>query len=660
MSFRTFFYLVVIPSLAHGQLEECLSKLGSLPYFITLNTTRPLGLELSSGSGTTNINDCQIYLNDHPVEQTNPVLWNVRGVFDPSQILPNGHGYVTVRSKATGTSSRQSMVVATVPGVKSFSWSRQESQIYAILIQGSEPAVLARMDPVTKRVGARSVQLNFPSVVALNEAGSVAWVITDEGGSVTPISLPALTSLPSIPMPAGTVARRLWAHPTESQCFVADVTGSISVYCSAKALPRSLAAVDVFEDLLFEKSGEYWTYSQRLRRLFRVRLDSTGLVTEGEGTPIPTSSTFRHRLFSGFGRIYCSDYFVKKSDMSVTAVPFPTTILGVDEAAGIVYAGAAYRGVFIIAPEVTALYATRDPDVRDINNLRNGDRRFPFVFLPAAELDTFLPLGDGRYSYLGSRDRPNDLYTFQLMGLDRKLLVSQEGVVNAASFESGAVSPGMIISIYGTGIGPAQPFTVPPPFSRWENATSWSESSVMFGLVPASILFASDGQMNMVVPDFVRSSGFVEMKVFFGTFASAPIRLTVVRKRPAFFTSTAIGGAAVAVFPNGEIAGNGRRARAGDIISLFGTGFGGPSEFGLADGDVVRTPMEMPRSSIQISICGKPADIFYAGLAPGFRFGLFQFNVRVPLCEPTLNGRASLTVGAEGFSGPANVFLPFE
>ena len=161
MPFRTFFCLVVIPSLAHGQVEECLSKLGSLPYFVTLNTTRPLGLDLASGSGTTNINDCQIYLNDRPVEQTNPVLWSVRGVFDPSEILPNGHGYVTVRSKATGTSSRQSMVVVTVPDVRSFAWSRQEGQIYAVLAQGSQPPVLARIDPTTKHVVARSVALNL-------------------------------------------------------------------------------------------------------------------------------------------------------------------------------------------------------------------------------------------------------------------------------------------------------------------------------------------------------------------------------------------------------------------------------------------------------------------------------------------------------------------
>jgi uncharacterized protein (TIGR03437 family) len=625
-----------------------------------LNATGPLVLNLSSGSGTLSIDDCQVFLRDQLVETTRVNQSSIQATFDPTQILPNGHGYITVRSKTTGTRGEQSMLVATVPSVRSFTWSRQERQIYAILTKLFEPHGLVRMDPLNKRIIARSAPLNHPSLVMLNEPGNLAWVVTEEGASVTPISLPSLATLPSIAMPAGTAVRRLWAHPTESQCFVADITGRITVYCSGKALDKSLVAVDEIEDVLFEKSGESWAYSRRLQRLFRLRLGSDGLSTDGEGIPIPVSSRFRARIFGGFGRLYCSDHIVNKGNMSVRAIPFSTAILGVDEATGIIYAGATHRGRFGIATDVTTLYATRDPDVREVNDLSNGDRKHPFIFLPAAELNSFLPMGDGRYGYLGSGDRSDELYAFQLMGLDRALIAGQEGVVNAASFEGGAVSPGMIVSIYGTGIGPSEAVTVPPPYLRSANTTIWNESSVMFGQVPAPILFASNGQINVVVPDFVSSSGFVDMRVFFGTFASAPIRLSVARKRPAFFTSTSIGGAAVGVFPNGEIAGNGRRAKAGDIISLFGTGFGGPSDFRMLDGDVVKIPMEMPRNSIQISICGKPAEISYAGLAPGFMFGLFQFNVKVPLCEPITSGRATLTVSADGISGPANVFLPVE
>jgi adhesin/invasin len=68
---------------------------------------------------------------------------------------------------------------------------------------------------------------------------------------------------------------------------------------------------------------------------------------------------------------------------------------------------------------------------------------------------------------------------------------------------------------------------------------------------------------------------------------------------------------------------------AGATILLYTTG-GGPISPTLPDGTAApSSPLSLLTGNVQVSIGGKPAQVSYAGVAPGFA-GLSQINVIVP------------------------------
>ncbi|HTW67476.1 MAG TPA: choice-of-anchor V domain-containing protein [Bryobacteraceae bacterium] len=95
-------------------------------------------------------------------------------------------------------------------------------------------------------------------------------------------------------------------------------------------------------------------------------------------------------------------------------------------------------------------------------------------------------------------------------------------------------------------------------------------------------------------------------------------------------------------------------AKPGDIVSLFGTGFGDtnpPYTAGqLATGQAPITPAQ----PITVQIGGvtlASSDVMYAGLSPGSISGLYQFNVRIP--ATTANGDIPVTITIGGVSTPS-------
>jgi uncharacterized protein (TIGR03437 family) len=88
-------------------------------------------------------------------------------------------------------------------------------------------------------------------------------------------------------------------------------------------------------------------------------------------------------------------------------------------------------------------------------------------------------------------------------------------------------------------------------------------------------------------------------------------------------------------------------ARPGDIVSLFGTGFGdtNPSAAAgqIASGQATVTePLTVKIGDVTLA----NADVLYAGLSPGSISGLYQINVRIPATTPNGDIPVSITVGS--------------
>ncbi len=99
-----------------------------------------------------------------------------------------------------------------------------------------------------------------------------------------------------------------------------------------------------------------------------------------------------------------------------------------------------------------------------------------------------------------------------------------------------------------------------------------------------------------------------------------------------------------------------RAAKSGDILTLYGTGFGdtvphvasGMIALGIAG---LATPISVSIGGISLS----PADILYAGLSPGSISGLYQINVRVPANLP--NGKTPVQVRIGGLQSPDGISI---
>jgi uncharacterized protein (TIGR03437 family) len=198
------------------------------------------------------------------------------------------------------------------------------------------------------------------------------------------------------------------------------------------------------------------------------------------------------------------------------------------------------------------------------------------------------------------------------------------GVLNAASLIPGPVSPGEIVTLFGN-----LPNTQPV---------------LLFNGVPAPVLYAGLNQLNAIVPFGLALDAPANLEVRTGS-GSAIVPLPVAPVTPAIFTQDNAGMGQGAIL-NEDFTTNSpsNPAIRGSIVVLYGTGFG-MLDSQPADGKIAAGAIKT-QLGVTASVAGIPAEVTYAGAAPGLVAGVVQVNVRVPgSLAPNLAAPISLTVG---------------
>jgi len=127
----------------------------------------------------------------------------------------------------------------------------------------------------------------------------------------------------------------------------------------------------------------------------------------------------------------------------------------------------------------------------------------------------------------------------------------------------------------------------------------------------------------------------VNIRVEFDQTGASFVSSPVLDTGPAIFTLNGRGqGHAVAVNPNGSVNDTNNPVPAGEVVRVFGTGFGAvepPIASGaLAPADTLHRVVE----NVEASIGGVSAEVSFAGLAPNF-VALYQIDLTVPSDAPT-------------------------
>jgi uncharacterized protein (TIGR03437 family) len=205
-------------------------------------------------------------------------------------------------------------------------------------------------------------------------------------------------------------------------------------------------------------------------------------------------------------------------------------------------------------------------------------------------------------------------------------------LTNAASYRTGAVAPGEIVTIFGTALAPAGLVTAQLN-AQGRLSSTLNGTQVLFDNIPAPLVYVSANQVSAIVPYEVTGQATTTMVVVNNQQSTPPLTLAVTAVAPALFTSNASGtGQAAAVNQDTTLNGPGSGAPAGSVLSLYGTGEGQTSPGGI-NGSVASAIYPAPLAAVSVTIGGVNATVQYAGAAPLATAGLLQVNVVVP---PTL------------------------
>lgn len=220
----------------------------------------------------------------------------------------------------------------------------------------------------------------------------------------------------------------------------------------------------------------------------------------------------------------------------------------------------------------------------------------------------------------------------------------QIAAVTNASFFPGGFGPGSIVTVFGSGLGPAVgAVAAPGPDSRF--ATELSGVKVIIDGVEATILYVSDTQINAIVPFGVevigryRRSGanppvfssigaYNELRVVRDGVDSDPQRIAMEPASPAFLLLA--NDQAAAINQDGSVNGEANPAGPGSVVALYMSG-GGVMEPAIEDGAVVGSTLPLVQEKVVVEIGGQKVQALYAGGAPGLVAGVMQVNFTVPL-----------------------------
>ena len=203
-------------------------------------------------------------------------------------------------------------------------------------------------------------------------------------------------------------------------------------------------------------------------------------------------------------------------------------------------------------------------------------------------------------------------------------------VVDAAAYTGGPLAPGLIGSLFGVGLGPA----AGAAFELVEDKlpTELASTRVLIDGRPASMLFAQDGQVNFVASFAIEPRTMAEIRVETAEGLSAPWRLPVSGSHVGLFSSEGFGrGDLVALNQDGSLNTEENPAEIGSVVSVFGVGAGTMSP-PMEDGSIapLSLPLPKPDHDIGMTVGERPAEVLYAGAAPGLAAGVIQINFRVP------------------------------
>ena len=203
------------------------------------------------------------------------------------------------------------------------------------------------------------------------------------------------------------------------------------------------------------------------------------------------------------------------------------------------------------------------------------------------------------------------------------------GIVNAANYVGGGVSPGEIVVIFGSGMGPTTLVGLQLD-SNGNVAKTLAGVQVLFDSLAAPLVYVQANQVSAVVPYEVSGKTATQVQVVYQGQTSAAQTVPVVSAVPGIFTVDYSGkGPGAILNQDGTLNSASNPAAPGSYVFVYGTGEGQTNPKGV-DGTLDGSPAPQPVQKVTGTIGGISATVQYAGGSPGLVAGVLQVNLLVP------------------------------
>ena len=234
--------------------------------------------------------------------------------------------------------------------------------------------------------------------------------------------------------------------------------------------------------------------------------------------------------------------------------------------------------------------------------------------------------------------------------------ISSGGIGNAASYQTSAVAPGELITIFGNNLGPTvlQKANVS---ASGVVGTSAGGTQVLFDGVAATMVYASATQVAAIAPYALRGRASTTIQVEYQSTVSNAVIMPAAAAQPGLFSVSETGQGPGAILNNADMSVNSASnpAARGSVIDLYITGAGVLT--GAVEGTLAPlTPpfAQFPSGQVTATVGGIGAQVMYAGVAPGIVVGVVQVDVVIP-SNVTPGNAAPVTISVGGIAGQAGV-----
>jgi uncharacterized protein (TIGR03437 family) len=229
-------------------------------------------------------------------------------------------------------------------------------------------------------------------------------------------------------------------------------------------------------------------------------------------------------------------------------------------------------------------------------------------------------------------------------------------IVSGASYASSGFASGTIVTIFGSLLGPQTGATFSVN-SAGSVDNTLSGATITVGGVPAIPLFVQSGQVNIILPFTLATSGQAPVEVKYNDLVSADFNIPLTAADVQIFTADASGSGPGSILNQDYSVNTATNPAApGSVVQVYGTG-GGAVNPPVTAGGVAGDTLSWVTLPYSATVNGEDAKVLYAGSAPGLVFGVYQFNVQLPADVTAGSAKIVLKVGDSASQSDVTVFV---